>query len=103
MSLMIEVSITPLDKGESVAEYVAGAIDIIDKSGLAYRLGPMGTCIEGEWDSVMAVVRECIEHTALTSRRVTFSIKGDYRPGKNGRLEAKVSSVENRLGRPLRK
>src|SRR6266566_4594705 len=41
--LLAEFSIWPMDKGESVSEYVARAIDIVDRSGLPYKLGPLGT------------------------------------------------------------
>jgi len=61
MSVLLEFSITPLDKGESVGKYVARSIDLVDKSGIDYQLGPMGTSIEGEWDDVMAVVKKCFE------------------------------------------
>ena len=57
--LLIELSMSPMDQGPSVSKWVARALEIIDRSGLDYRLGPMGTCIEGEWDEVMAVVRRC--------------------------------------------
>jgi hypothetical protein len=46
-----------MDKGESVGPYVARALDIVDRSGLPYKLGPLGTCIEGEWPDVMQVVQ----------------------------------------------
>jgi len=42
--------------GETVGHYVARLLDIIDKSGLPYRLGPLGTCLEGEYGEVMAVI-----------------------------------------------
>jgi len=38
---------SPLGKGESVGKYVARSLDIIDKSGVDYRLNPMGTVLEG--------------------------------------------------------
>ena len=101
MSLLIEVSISPLDKGESVGKYVSRSLEIIDSSGVEYRLGPMGTCLEGEWDEVMAVVKKCFERMKSDCRRITFSIKGDYRKGKSKRLEGKVRSVEKRLGKKL--
>ena len=41
-------SISPMDKGESLGEFVAASLDLIDKSGLAYKVGPMGTTVEGE-------------------------------------------------------
>jgi len=49
MSVLLETSLTPLDKGESVGRYVSRSLEIIDKSGIDYRVGPMGTCLEGEW------------------------------------------------------
>jgi uncharacterized protein YqgV (UPF0045/DUF77 family) len=33
---------TPIGQGESVSKYVARCIDIVDKSGLDYKLTPMG-------------------------------------------------------------
>ena len=62
--LLAEFSIWPMDKGESVGAYVARALDIVDRSGLAYKLGPLGTCIEGEWAEVMAVIQKCYEELA---------------------------------------
>jgi uncharacterized protein (TIGR00106 family) len=100
--LLIELSMSPMDKGPSVSRWVARSLEIIDRSGLDYRLGPMGTCIEGEWDEVMAVVRKCWNRMARDSVRITFSIKGDWRRGAEGRLESKVRTVERKLKRKLR-
>ncbi|HTL46776.1 MAG TPA: MTH1187 family thiamine-binding protein [Verrucomicrobiae bacterium] len=103
MSLLLELSMSPMDKGQSVSAYVARSLEIIDKSGLPYRLGPMGTCIEGEWDEVMDVVKRCYEAMGRDCGRITISIKADYRKGRTGRLESKVESVEKTLGRSLKK
>ena len=100
--LLIELSMSPMDKGPSVSKWVARSLEIIDRSGLDYRLGPMGTCIEGEWDEVLAVVRKCWNGMSKDSVRITFSIKGDWRRGAGGRLESKVATVEKRLKRKLR-
>ena len=100
--LLIELSMSPMDKGPSVSKWVSRSLEIIDKSGLDYRLGPMGTCIEGEWDEVMAVVRKCWNRMSKDSVRITFSIKGDWRRGTEGRLESKVRTVERKLRRKLR-
>ena len=53
--VLLEFSMSPLDKGESLSQYVARSLDIIDRSGVPYQLTPMGTILEGEWDDVMAV------------------------------------------------
>jgi len=91
-----------MDKGESVGPYVARALDIVDRSGLPYKLGPLGTCIEGEWPAVMAVIKQCYEELAKDSNRIACTIKMDWRRGQSGRLESKIASVEKAVGRPLK-
>ena len=100
--LLAEFSISPMDKGESVGRYVARALDIIDKSGLPYKLGPLGTCVEGEWNEVMAVIQKCYEELSKDCNRITCTIKCDWRRGRSGRLTAKVESVEHSVGRKLK-
>ncbi len=101
MAMLLEFSMAPLAKGESVGEYVARSLEIIDRSGVPYRLNPMGTVLEGEWDEVMSVVRQCLEAMSGDCDRVTCTIKFDWRREATGRLSSKVASVEKRLGRPL--
>jgi uncharacterized protein (TIGR00106 family) len=100
MSVLIDLSIFPLDKGASLSPYVARAVRIIRNSGLPYRFGPMGTSIEGEWEQVMGVLTECFEDLRKDSDRISMSIKLDYRKGPSGRLEGKMTSVNKRLNRP---
>jgi len=100
--LLLELSMSPMDKGESVGKEVAELVNIIDKSGLQYRLNPMGTVIEGEWDDVLAVVTRCFKHLRDKSNRITISMKADYRTGQESRLESKVERVEKLLGRTLK-
>lgn len=101
--LMVEVTMFPVDKGESLSTHVARVLSIIDKSGLAYRINPMGTVIEGEWDEVMEVIKKC--HAALENdcNRISTSLKIDYRKGKQRRMDAKIQSVEQRAGKTLNK
>jgi uncharacterized protein (TIGR00106 family) len=99
--VLLEFSVSPFDKGESLSKYVARSLDIIDKSGVTYQLTPMGTVLEREWDEVMEVVRRCFERMREDCNRISVSIKVDYREGKSGRLKGKIESVEKRLGRKL--
>ena len=99
--VLLEFSMSPLGKGESVGKYVSRSLDLIDKSGVEYRLNPMGTVIEGEWDEVFAVVTQCFERMKKDCNRISCTIKIDYRKGKQGRLENKVASVEKHLKRKL--
>ena len=45
---LLEFSITPIGAGQSVSQYVSRAVDLIDRSGLDYRLHAMGTVVEGD-------------------------------------------------------
>src|SRR5262245_13266948 len=101
--VLLEMSITPLGKGESVSKYVAECVDLVDRSGLDYELHSMGTIVEGELDEVLDLMRRCIEKTAEHSDRVTCAAKIDFRRGGPGRINSKVASVEQKLGRAVRK
>ena len=98
--VLLEFSMFPLQSG-SLSPYVARSLDIIDKSGLNYQLNPMGTVIEGEWDEVMTVVHDCFDAMIADCDRISTTIKIDYRKGSENRITAKVSSVEEVLGRDL--
>lgn len=100
--ILLEFSMSPLTKGESVVEYVSRSLEIIDKSGLDYRLNPMGTVIEGPWDAVLGVIRQCLERMKEDCDRISTVVKIDYRKGASGRLISKVESVQKRLGGGLK-
>ena len=100
--VLLEFSMSPLGKGESVGKYVSRSLDIIDKSGVAYKLNPMGTVLEGDWDEVFEVVKQCYERMSKDCNRVSCTIKVDYRKGHEGRLWDKTASVEKRLKRKLK-
>ena len=85
-----------------MSKFVSRSLDIIDKSGVPYRLNPMGTVLEGEWDEVFAVVRQCYERMKKDCNRISCSIKVDYRKGHSGRLVSKVASVEKTLKRSIK-
>jgi uncharacterized protein (TIGR00106 family) len=101
--VLLEMSITPLGIGDSVSQYVAQCVDLVDRSGLDYELHSMGTIVEGELEQVLDLMRRCIEQVAQHSDRVTCAAKLDLRRGQSGRIRSKVASVEQKLGRPVRK
>ena len=77
---------------------VAEAIRVIRDSGLPNETNAMFTNIEGEWDEVMAVVKQAVDVVAASSPRVGLVLKADIRPGYDtGQLSAKVERVERRL------
>ena len=99
--VLLEFTMSPLGKGESVGAYVARILDIVDKSGVPYQLTPMGTILEGEWDEVMAVVTACFEALKADCPRISTQLKVDYRAGSESRMKTKIAAVENHLGRTL--
>ena len=103
MAMLFEFSMSPFGKGESVSKYVSRSLDIIDRSGVPYRLNPMGTVLEGEWDEVVGVVKQCLDRMTEDCDRVTCTMKFDWRRGATRRLESKIASVEKKLGRELDK
>jgi len=98
MSVILELSIFPTDKGESVSPYVTRALEIIQDSGLDYELNAMGTCIEGDWPQVLGVVNRCFEEFQKDCNRIYMTAKADYRKGRSGGLKQKVGSVQSKLG-----
>lgn len=99
--VLLEFSISPLGKGDSVSEYVARSLEIIDASGLDYELHAMGTIVEGELSEVLSLLQKCMEAMASDCDRISCTAKLDYRPGTSGRIRSKVKSVEERIGRRL--
>ncbi|MCA9245723.1 MAG: MTH1187 family thiamine-binding protein [Planctomycetales bacterium] len=95
--VLLEMSLTPLGKGESVSEYVARCVEVVRGSGLAFELHAMGTIIEGELPDVLEVLRRCFEVLSADCDRITCSAKFDYRQGAGGRIQSKVLSVQQKL------
>jgi uncharacterized protein (TIGR00106 family) len=95
--VLVAFSITPLGVGDSVGDLVAEAVRVVRASGLPNRTDAMFTTIEGEWDEVMAVVKQAVDAVAEKSPRVSLSLKADLRPGVTGALEAKVAHIERVL------
>jgi uncharacterized protein (TIGR00106 family) len=95
--MLVSFSVTPLGVGEGVGEIVAEAVRAVRKSGLPNRTDAMFTTIEGDWDEVMAVVKEAIDAVAARAPRVSVVLKADVRPGVTDALTSKVETVERYL------
>jgi uncharacterized protein (TIGR00106 family) len=101
--MLFELSIVPLGSSSSLSDDLAEILKIIDDSGLPYLLGPTATCIEGEWDEVMDLVRACHEQARKGSSHVITTIKIGDEAGVKNKLVDNVASVEAKAGRPLRR
>jgi len=98
---VVEISIVPLGTGStSLSPYVAACEKVLrENSGdLKYELTAMGTIIEGDLDQIIKLIRMLHEVPFNSGAlRVSTSIKIDDRRDKQGTIEQKVKSVEDKL------
>ncbi|MFV0533300.1 MAG: MTH1187 family thiamine-binding protein [Cumulibacter sp.] len=99
--MIVAFSISPTSTSDdgSVTEAVAEAVRVVRDSGLPCETNSMFTNIEGEWDEVMAVVKQAVDVVAASSPRVGLVLKADIRPGFSSQLTAKVERINKALER----
>ena len=104
MSVLLEFSMFPTSDdcrdGASVSSQVSKIIDAIDKSGVSYKLTPMGTVVETE---TMREALDLIElaYDQLDCERIYSCLKFDIRKNSKDRLKNKIKSVEKTLNREV--
>lgn len=100
MSVLLEFSMFPTDRGESVSTPVSLVVAEIRASGLPYRLTPMGTIVESDQlGPVLSLVERCYRVLEQTGcRRVYASLKLDIHSGQKNRMQAKLDSVKKKIG-----
>jgi uncharacterized protein (TIGR00106 family) len=101
--MLAEFSIIPIGAGSSVGDRLAEVLRIVDASGLPYKINPMGTVVEGEWEEVMRLIKKCHKAVMKAGERAVTTISIDDRKGKPSRIEQKVKSIEKRIGKSLKK
>ena len=98
MRVIADLCIVPLGVGVSLGRYVAECERILVQAGLKVKLHAYGTNIEGEWDEVMAAVKEC--HRALHAMgvpRLSSSLRLGTRIDRAQTMEDKIRSVQEKL------
>ena len=105
MSVLLEFAMFPTSdecrEGSSVSKQVSKIIDVIDKSGAAYQLTPMGTIIEvGSMKEALGIIELAYEQLS-DCERVYSSLKFDIRKNCENRLKTKIESVEKNLQRKV--
>ena len=99
MQVIMDLCIVPLGVGVSVSAYVAECHRILQAAGLKSQLHAYGTNIEGDWDAVMAAVKQCHQQVhAMGAPRITTTIKLGTRTDRDQTMADKVRSVEEKLG-----
>lgn len=99
MQVMVDLCVVPIGVGVSVSLYIAECERIIEAAGLSAQLHPYGTVIEGDWDAVFAVIKQCHERVhAMGAPRVFTSLKVGTRTDRHQSMQDKIDSVRSKLG-----
>ena len=99
--MLFELSVIPLGGDIHLSDELADVLEVVDRSGLRYRLGPTSTSIEGDWEEVMGTIRECHRQARRMSKHVITLIKVEDDEGETNKLEANVESVAAKADTPL--
>ena len=59
--VLVELSVIPLGGNGKNSAQMAKVLNIVDRTGLYYERTHNGTCIEGEWNDISALIYECYE------------------------------------------
>ncbi|MGD0466884.1 MAG: MTH1187 family thiamine-binding protein [Terriglobales bacterium] len=101
--MVLELTIIPLGRGRSISSDMVDLIKIIEGSGLDYRMTAFGTLIEGTWDQLMDVSKQCHFATRKKTERVLTMMRLDDYGERAGEIEGAVNRVERKLGRAVKK
>jgi uncharacterized protein (TIGR00106 family) len=98
MKVHADLCVIPIGAGVSVGEYVAECQRVLRDSGLSHQLHAYGTNIEGDWDEVMAAIKQCHERVhALGAPRISTTLKLGTRTDRAQSLQDKIDSVKSKL------
>jgi uncharacterized protein (TIGR00106 family) len=101
--MLVELSINPLGRGAHISADLGAILKLVDESGLRYVLTPFGTCIEGQWEEVMPLVKQCHDQARKLSQHVMTTVRIEDEQGATDKLHENIASVERAAGRELRR
>jgi uncharacterized protein (TIGR00106 family) len=99
--MLADLTIIPIGRTPHTSETLAAVLKIIKDSGLSYQLTPTSTCIEGNWDEIMAVVRQCHEIARDETPHVVTLLKLESDDREVNKLRTNIESVEEQAGEAL--
>jgi uncharacterized protein (TIGR00106 family) len=103
MSVLVQFTMFPTDKGISVSTYVSRIIAMIRELNFPYQLHAMGTIIETETlPEALSLIDKAYNLLAGDSERVHCMATFDIRKSQKGRLSQKVDSIEKLIGKVAR-
>ncbi len=98
MRVIVDFCLIPIGVGVSVSQEVAAVEKLIRDSGLKYQLHGYGTNIEGPWDEVFALIKQCHEELHKKGTvRISSTLRVGTRTDKEQGIQDKIDKVENLL------
>ena len=97
MNASVAIQVLPkVDNDDELIRVVDEVIDYIKSTGLNYFVGPCETSIEGEYDQLMEIVKECqLVAVRAGAKSVSAYVKINYRPeGDVLTIDEKVSKYQ---------
>ena len=93
MNASVAIQVLPkVNSDEEVIRIVDEVIDYIKSTGLNYFVGPCETSIEGDYDELMDIVKECQKIAVKAgAKSVSAYVKINYRP------EGEVLTIEKKV------
>ncbi|MFA9429568.1 MTH1187 family thiamine-binding protein [Egicoccus sp. AB-alg2] len=79
--MIVAFSVSPVGETHHVGDAVAECVRVVRESGLPNETNAMFTNIEGDWDDIAAVLKQCIEVCERHAPRVSMVMKLDHHPG----------------------
>lgn len=99
MHVIVDFTVVPVGVGISLSPYIVEVERVLQASHLHHELHANGTNVEGEWDEVMAAIRQCHEILhAMGVPRIHTDIKLGTRSDRDQHMADKVASVKQKLG-----
>ena len=93
MNASVAIQVLPkADSDEELIRIVDAVIDYIKSTGLEYYVGPCETSIEGDYDQLMDIIKECQKvAVAAGAKEVSAYVKIHYRP------EGDILTIERKV------
>lgn len=93
MNASVAIQVLPkVSSDEEVIRIVDAVIDYIKSTGLTYFVGPCETSIEGDYDELMEIVKECQKVAVRAgAKSVSAYVKINYCP------EGEVLTIEKKV------
>jgi uncharacterized protein (TIGR00106 family) len=98
MNVLIDICVVPMGVGVSVSKYVVECQRIFEAAGLNHEMHSYGTNVEGDWDKVMAAVKQCHEKMhEMGAPRCGSTLRVGTRIDREQSMRDKLDSVYQKM------